>query len=166
MNKIKQLFWYKISVRRNISLGNIHFQLQYLLEYWFLGGNKGKTFLNNRISYGNSKRGLVGSNWLLIIAINTKNKWTIWHISSGISSCYILCRAEGWHFRYIRVIWWSDTFGNAVFLVDSMAEDDLSCKFEMDALMFSEYSWRTPFLACLCCWSSWYIFIWDFSLET
>ena len=51
-------------------------------------------------------------------------------------------------------------------MLDSMAEDDLLCKFEMDALTFSEYSWRTPFRTCLYFWSSRYLFIWNFSLGT
>ena len=34
-------------------------------------------------------------------------------------------------------------------MVDSMAADDLFCRLVMDALIFSEYSRRTPFRVCL-----------------
>ena len=44
----------------------------YLLESWFLGNIKGKELWNNNIRYVNSKTGIVGSNWFLRIAINTK----------------------------------------------------------------------------------------------
>ena len=90
-------------------------QLQYLLEYWFLGKIKGKNFWNNNISYENSKMGLVGSNCFLRVAINTKNKWTIWYVYWVNSSCYIWCRAEGWNFRYVSAVWWSDNFGNMAY---------------------------------------------------
>ena len=51
-------------------------------------------------------------------------------------------------------------------MVDSMAENDLFCKLEVYALIYSEYSWRTPFWACLKCWISWYLVIQYFSLVT
>ena len=42
-------------------------------------------------------------------------------------------------------------------MADLMSEDDVFCKLEMDDLIFSEYSQRTPSRACLYCWSSWYL---------
>ena len=142
----------------SISLGNVPFQIHYLLESLFFCNIKGKNFWNNNIFYGNIKTALVGSDLCLRIAINTKNKWTIWEIYWVTFSCYIWCRTEGWHFRCISVIWWSDTFGTVVYY--------LFCKLDMDDLIFSEYSWRTPFRSCLYWWSSWYIVVLDFYLWT
>ena len=62
MNNIKYFFGYAIYIRRNISLRNVPYQLQYPLESWFWGNIKGTAFLYNKISYGNIKTILVGSN--------------------------------------------------------------------------------------------------------
>ena len=75
---------------------------------------KVKAFWNNNISYENINTGLIGRNWLLRFFINTKNKWTIWDTSSVTFGCYIWRRAEGWHFIYGIVIWWSVTFETVV----------------------------------------------------
>ena len=82
--------------------------------YLFLGKIQGKTLQNNKIIYINRKTRLVGSNLFLSIAINFQNKWKIWVTSCITFSCYILCISEGWHFRYVGVVWWVDTFVSAV----------------------------------------------------
>ena len=47
--------------------------------------------------------------------INTNNKWTIWKTSWVPLSSYIWCRSEAWDYRWISVIWLSDTFGNNMY---------------------------------------------------
>ena len=80
-----------------------------------MGKIKVNIFWNNKIVYGNIRTGIVRIDWFLSIAINPKNNWTSWVTSSVTFSCYIWCRAQGWNFRYDRVILWDDTFGTAVY---------------------------------------------------
>ena len=139
MNNIKKCYGYKISARRNIGLWNIPCQLQYLLESWVLGKIKVKNLINNKISYCKSKTSLIESNWLLIIAIDSKNKWTIWLTS--------------WFFIFFSVVILDAflkgdicdmfvSFDEVIILkmrcmVETMTADDLFCKLEMEYLIFS-----------------------------
>ena len=102
-----------------------------------MGNIKGKAFWYNKIFNGNSKMSLIVSNYFLIIAINSKNKWTTWYIlellwvvtfdtelqpviTNELVSCdkVILLELQG--------------------MMDLMAENDWFCKLAMDAFIFSE----------------------------
>ena len=50
-----------------IIIGNFPFQLQYIIEYWFLVNMKRNTLWNNNISYCNSNTGPIVSNLFLVL---------------------------------------------------------------------------------------------------
>ena len=100
-----------------------------------MGGKKGKALWDNKIWYCNSKTSPVVSYQFLRIAINTKNKWTIWKLLELLSD-NIFDAEEKPDITDELVSFDGVIILELQWMVDLMIVDDLLCRLVIDAWSF------------------------------